>query len=89
MARKGLVNYSKQRDASTGQDGWARLKDWKDPMGGNARYNNPLAGNNTLRDSQTGRFKSMKSVKGYGYDLIDNRRDSTYGNQNDPSDSTA
>lgn len=56
---KGLVEYSKQRDASGGQDKWAKLKDWKDPMGGNASWNKPLAGNTPLKNGSIGKGTSV------------------------------
>ena len=83
--RKGYVEYAKQRDASAGQDGWAKIKSWKDPMGG---ANNPLMGNSRMK-GKAYNSSAIGSSKGNGMDLPDGMSDRTYGNLNKPGDSTA
>ena len=77
----GYVKYAKQRDATAGQDGWAKLKQWKDPMGG---ASDPAMGN-----SPYAKGKPMKGAKGYGMNPVDGASDYTYDGLNKPSDSTA
>ena len=84
---KKLTDYAKQRDAGPGQDEWAKLKDWKDP--GRSRSGQILTGDTPLKNSQTGKFKSVSQSDGYGSSSVDGSRDRTYGNLNKPGDSTA
>ena len=81
---KDYVSYSKQRDASAGQDGWAKIKPWKDPMGG---ASDPLMGNSRMKGAAYNK-SNMAVKRGYGGDAVDQSFDKTYGNLNKPSDST-
>lgn len=87
MAKKSdLVSYSKQRDATGNQDKWARIKNWKDPMGGASK---PLMGNTPLKNSAVNKGKALKPARGRGVDGVFGDSDYTYDGLNKPGDSEA